>query len=297
VGFTSNGHEPYSPEDNRRAFMNYFQKHNSIRILGVLVLGVAFGVGGARAEDIKKIKPAGYVTDLAGVIESNTKARLEALCTELEQKTGAQMAIVTVHSLEGEQASQYGNELYKQLGVGGKKDDRGVLLLVAPDERKYWTEVGYGLEPTITDARAGDAGRAMVPQFRAGNFSGAIETGAWQLAKYVADAAGVTLSGQPPMRPVSRPSNNSGGIGFLIFIGLIVLVMVIASAGSGGRGGGSGGSGILWFVLGMLMNSGGGGSRGSSWGGGGFGGGSGGGGGFGGFGGGSSGGGGAGGSW
>src|SRR6202171_3162955 len=157
------------------------------------------------AEKIKDIHPTGYVTDLAGVVKPETKANLEALCVELEQKTGAQMAIVTVHSLEGETVQQFANDLFKQLGVGGKKDDRGVLLLVAPDERKYWTEVGYGLEPTITDARAGDAGRAMVPQFRAGNFSGAVETGAWQLAKYVADAAGVTLSGQPPMRPVSRP--------------------------------------------------------------------------------------------
>jgi uncharacterized protein len=277
--------------------MKHFPLRNSIRMLCVLLLCVAFGAGAVHGEDIKKIKPAGYVTDLAGVIDSNTKARLEALCTEVEQKTGAQMAIVTVHSLEGEQASQYGNELYKQLGVGGKKDDRGVLLLVAPEERKYWTEVGYGLEPTITDARAGDAGRAMVPQFRAGNFGGAIETGAWVLAKYIADAAGVTLSGQPPARPVYRRSNDNSGMGLWLFLGFIVLVIVISSIGYSGRGGGSGGSGLMWFILGMLANSGGGSSRGSSWGGGGFGGGSGGGGGFGGFGGGSSGGGGAGGSW
>src|SRR5262249_27316441 len=93
----------------------------------------------ACAEDTKSIRPSGYVTDLAGVIDSSTKTRLEALCTEVEKKTGAQMAIVTVHSLEGETAAQYANELFKQLGVGGKKDDRGVLILVAPTERKYWT--------------------------------------------------------------------------------------------------------------------------------------------------------------
>jgi uncharacterized protein len=272
--------------------MNSFLTHIHRRLLvHVFCVALIFvcGAAAARPENIKNIHPAGYVTDLAGAIEPATKARLEALCTDLEQKTGAQMAIVTVHSLEGEAASQYGNELYKQLGVGGKKDDRGVLLLVSPDEKKYWTEVGYGLEPVITDARAGDAGRAMVPQFRAGNYSAAIETGAWQLGKYVADASGVTLSGQPPAPAIHYQRPNSGSAGIWIFLGLIVLFFLIAGRGS--SGGAGGGSGILWFLLGMLMNGGGGSSRG---GGGGFGGGSGG---FGGFGGGSSGGGGAGGSW
>src|SRR5579863_1680417 len=165
--------------------MNQFPSRNLKRVLCAFALCIAGVTGALRAEDIKSIHPTGYVTDLAGAIDTNTKARLEQLCTELEQKTGAQMAIVTVRSLEGEQASQYGNELYKQLGVGSKKDDRGVLLLVAPSERKYWTEVGYGLEPVITDARSGDAGRAMVPLFKAGNYGAAIEIGAWQLAKYV----------------------------------------------------------------------------------------------------------------
>ncbi len=101
---------------------------------------------------------------------ADTKARLEALCTELEQKTGAQMAIVTVHSLEGQSVENYAVDLYKQLGVGSKQDNRGVLLLVSPDERKYRIEVGYGLEPVINDARAGDAGRAMVPFLQQGRF-------------------------------------------------------------------------------------------------------------------------------
>jgi uncharacterized protein len=72
----------------------------------------------ARAEDIKKIQPAGYVTDLAGALTPDAKAQLEALCLELEQKTGAQMAIVTVHSLEGDEPQVYANKLFKQFGVG-----------------------------------------------------------------------------------------------------------------------------------------------------------------------------------
>ena len=258
----------------------------------LLVLGACL----ARAEDTKSIHPSGYVTDLAGVIAAETKTRLESMCNELELKTGAQMAIVTVSSLGNQNVENYSVDLFKQLGIGKKKDNRGVLLLVAPHERKYRIEVGYGLEPVINDARAGDAGRAMVPYLRQGDYSKATEVAAWQLAKYIADDSSVTLSGQPPVERVRNEEGRSKFPIFWVILGLVVLFRVIGglSSGSSRRGGGSGGSGLLWFLLGML-SSGSGGRSGSSWGGGGgFGGG---GGGFGGFGGGSSGGGGASGSW
>jgi uncharacterized protein len=273
--------------------------------IAVLLCAASLGLVVARAEDIKSIHPTGYVTDLAGVINAEKKASLEALCTELEQKTGAQLAIVTVRSLEGESVETYAVDLFKHLGVGSKKDNRGVLLLLAPNERKYRIEVGYGLEPVINDARAGDAGRAMVPFLRQGDYGRAIETGAWQLAKYIADDSNVTSSGQPP-----APRNQIGGgsIGSPAFwitsLFPVLWILLFASIffrvirSLAGRAG-SGGSGCLWFLLGMLASNVGRGSRGD-WGGGGFGGGSGGwsgGGGFGGFGGGSSGGGGASGSW
>src|SRR5436853_3869996 len=234
-----------------------------------------FGASFCAAEDIKKIHPTGYVSDLAGVISPEAKTRLEALCTELEQKTGAQMAIVTVQSLEGESVENHAVDLFKQLEVGSKKDNRGVLLLVAPNDRKYRIEVGYGLEPVINDARAGDAGRAMVPYLREGNYGKAAEVAAWQLAKYIADDAGVTLSGQPPE---VRSQNGRGNVGFPVFwviLGLIIFFRVIGSL-SGRRRGGSGrggsrGSGCLWFLLGMLASNSGGRSGGGDWGGGGFG--------------------------
>ena len=257
-----------------------------LTLLGLLLLMSACG---ATAENPKDIHPSGYVTDLAGVIAPDTKARLEALCLEVETKTGAQIAVVTIHSLNDKSVEEYAVDLYKQFGVGGKHDNRGVLLLVAPDEHKYRVEVGYGLEPVINDARGGDAGRAMVPWFRQGNFSGGIEAATWMLAKYIADDRGVTLSGQPP-RPQRRArQENSTPLGPLIWLGIILLFFFLAKSGRGG-GGRSGG----WWIWPLL-----GGMRGG-WGGGGFGGSSGGysgGGGFGGFGGGSSGGGGASGSW
>ena len=129
------------------------------------------------AEKISDIHPQGYVTDLAQVIEPATKVKIEALCTEVQQKTGAQIAVVTVRSLDGRSREDYAADLYKQLGVGSKKDSTGVLLLLAPQERQYKIEVGYGLEPIINDARAGDVGRAMVPDLKSGNYSGAVMSG------------------------------------------------------------------------------------------------------------------------
>jgi uncharacterized protein len=257
--------------------------------VSVLLLLVALP---APAENPKDIHQTGYITDLAGVIAPDTKERLEALSREVEEKTGAQIAVVTVHSLQGESIENFAVNLYKQIGVGSKGDNRGVLLLVAPDEHKYRIEVGYGLEPVINDARAGDAGRAMIPLLRQADYSGAIETATWILAKYIADDRGVTLSGQPPSRPRrARKEDDSVPLGPLLLIGIILAFFLWAKSGKGGgRGRRSGG----WWIGPML------GGMGGGWRGGGFGGSSGGysgGGGFGGFGGGSSGGGGASGSW
>jgi uncharacterized protein len=259
----------------------------------LLILFVFAFALAATADNIKDIHPTSYVTDLAGIISPDAKARLEALCLELEQKTGAQMAIVTVRSLDGEDVDQYGNDLFKQLGVGNKKDNRGVLLLVAPTDRKYRVEVSYGLEPVINDARAGDAGRLMRSYFLQGNYNAGIEAAAWQLAKFIADDHGVTLTAAPPAQPVRPRQNDSPSIPIWpILIFIFVVINIIRALARGGSGRGGRGSG--WWIGPMIggMLGGGGGFGGSSGGGS-----SGGGGGFGGFGGGSSGGGGASGGW
>jgi uncharacterized protein len=255
----------------------------------------------AWAEKIADIRPQGYVTDLANVIDPTTKARLEALCAEVEQKTGAQIAVVTVNSLEGRSKEDYTADLYKQLGVGSKKENRGVLLLVAPKERQYRIEVGYGLEPVINDARAGDIGREMVPNLRSGDYSAAVLVGATRVAQLIAADKGVQLNGVPASQPSAPTSGASWWIPVVVVVIIFVVVRAISRSARGGRGprsGRGGGSALPWFLLGSAL-----GGRGGSWGGGfggssgGYSGGGGGFGGFGGFGGGMSGGGGAGGSW
>jgi uncharacterized protein len=255
----------------------------------------------AWAEKIPDIRPQGYVTDLAQVIDPATKAKLETLCAEVEQKTGAQIAVVTVNSLDGRTREDYAADLYKQLGVGSKKENRGVLLLLAPKERQYKIEVGYGLEPVINDARAGDIGREMVPDLRSGDYSAAVLIGTTRVAQLIAADKGVQLNGVPANLPRATSSGTPWWIPMLVIV-IIFLIVRALSRGSrgGGRGprSGGGGSALPWLLAGSAL-----GGRGGSWGGGfggssgGYSGGGGGFGGFGGFGGGLSGGGGAGGSW
>ncbi len=255
----------------------------------------------ACAEKIPDIQPQGYVTDLAHVIDPATKAKIETLCAEVEQKTGAQIAVVTVRSLEGEAKEDYAVDLYKHLGVGSKKGNRGVLLLLAPTERQYRIEVGYGLEPVINDARAGDIGRAMVPSLRNGDYSAAALLGVSSLAQLIAADKGVTLNGVPARQQAAK-SPWPWWLKLLAIIGVLWFIRTVAQSvrrGGGGPRSGlrSGGFGPGMIFLPPMGGWGGGGGFGGSSGGFSGGGGGGGFGGFGGFGGGLSGGGGAGGSW
>lgn len=264
-----------------------------------LLLAATFllATAGLHAEKIPSIHVQGYVTDLAGVVDAETKAGIEELCTEVEQKTGAQIAVVTVQSLDDQPIENYAHDLFKSLGIGDKKDNRGLLILLSPSEHQYRIEVGRGLEPVIVDARAGDIGRGMVPLLRQGNTSGAIAQAVWQSAQIIAADRGVTLTGLPKYKPKATPDVGFGLVKLIFILIVVFFVLVRAARGGGGpRGGGIGG--LWWLALLANAASSGGRGRGGFDGGGGFGGSSGGfGGGFGGFGGGDSGGGGASGSW
>jgi uncharacterized protein len=245
------------------------------------------------ALDTSKLQPRGYVNDFAGALDEGSAQALEAYCGNVETATGAQMAIVLVKSLEGDAIDDVANRLYRQWGIGKKGKDEGILLMLAIEDHKQRAEVGYGLEPIITDGYAGGVLRGIRPILRQGNYGGALLAAAEQFGSRIAESKGVAIANAP-----QAPQGTGGGapsfpIG-LIFFGVIVLIMIVR--GLTGRGGGGGGFGgfLTGMFLGNLMGRGGGG-----WSGGGFGGsgGGGGGGGFGGFGGGDSGGGGASGGW
>ena len=262
------------------------------RTLGVALVCAVFAACASAQVDTSKLKPSGYVNDFAGVVDPGAKAALERYCADVEKSTGAQMAIVTIENLAGEPVEDVANRLYHEWGIGQKGKDEGVLLLLGTKDRKSRLEVGYGLEPVIPDAAAGDILREMRPSLREGNFGAALQAAAAEIGERIARAKGVAIQRTLPRRAPPEPTNSPGLPIPLVLIGLFVLVWMLSR---GGRGGGF----LTGMVLGNMMSrrGGWGGYRGGGWDGGGFGGGSDGGGGWGGFGGGDSGGGGASSSW
>ena len=244
------------------------------------------------ALDLKSLKPQGYVSDFAHVIDPQARAALEAYCGQMERGTGVQMAIVTLPSLDGNPIEDVSNNLFRQWGVGKKGKDEGIMLLLAVQDHRDRIEVGYGLEPILPDGFDGSILRAIAPLLRQGAYSQAMISGAQQIGAEIDRAKGVTPEGPRPRVRERRVDTRNEGLPWpVIIIGIFVLFFLI-------RGGGSGGGFLAGMILGNLLGRGGRGG-GGGWSGGGFGGydSGGGDGGFGGFGGGDSGGGGASGSW
>lgn len=224
--------------------------------------------------------PRGYVNDFAGVIDKDTEARLTALCTEVEQKTGAELTVVTVSTVGDFDYTEYSIRLFEKWSIGKKAANNGVMLFVTTGERRVRIEVGYGLEGILPDITAGRLlDEYVVPEFRGGDYGSGLLRGAEAIAGLLAADAGVEITGA--VRPAVNPSQRreERGFGGLLIPLLIFFLLLVRPR-------------WLWpflFLGGMRGRSG----RHGGWGGGGFGGGFGGGG-FGGFGGGMGGGGGAG---
>jgi uncharacterized protein len=227
--------------------------------------------------------PTGYVNDFAGVLSPSTKGNLENLCTQVDRQAHAQIAVVTIKTLDNDEPiDDFAVALEEKWKVGAKGTDRGILMLVVMNPRKYRIEVGYGLEGILNDAKVGDIGRMMVPSLRQNDYNTGITIGVQQIARVIAADAGVTLTLAQPVHQYHR-EQAPAQISFvhLLLGGGVILLILFFLAKTGNMG-------LIFFLLGNLMG-GGGGYRGGRGGGGGRDGG----GGFGGFGGGSSGGGGA----
>ena len=252
-----------------------------LRICIALALGVSCGFG----VDWKALKPQGYVSDFAGVIDAASKAELENYCTRVEQQTGAEIALVAIQSLSQEPIEDVANTIFRAWGVGKKGKDEGILLLLAVGDRRDRLEVGYGLEPILPDGFSGEVLRSMRPSLRQGQYGEALRAAAATIGSRVAQAKGVTLDTSLRRRVHTEQPQS---LPWPLIIGGIVLVLLFMRRG--GRGGGGFGGFLPGLILGNMMGGGGRGWGGGS--GGGFGGYDSGGG-FGGFGGGDSGGGGA----
>src|SRR5713226_7879338 len=107
----------------------------------------------AHAEPVAKLKATDYVNDFAHVLDQNTIAQMDDICRQIDEKAHAQIAVVTVHSVDGADIESYAVDLFHQWGIGSKSKDSGALILYAIDDHRARIEVGYGLEPILPDGK------------------------------------------------------------------------------------------------------------------------------------------------
>ena len=199
----------------------------------------------------------GRVVDQANIIQPDTRVALEQKLADLEDNSGIQLVVATVMSLEGQEIEPYANELFRKWALGEKKKNNGVLLVVAPNERRVRIEVGYGLEGTLTDALSKVIiSNAMTPRFKAGNFSEGISRGVDDIITVLTTDASEWQK-RPSLRlDYQQPADTANWILLAALFGFFILLIVsptfrwlffnvvlnvLASSGSS-RGGYSGGS-------------------------------------------------------
>jgi uncharacterized protein len=244
--------------------------------------------------------PGQFVVDQANIIDASTQQRLEGWLLELEQKTAAQVKVLTVPTTDGEEIFAFAQRHFDLWKLGQQGKDNGALIVLALKERQVRIHTGYGLEGALPDSWSGSLSREVAGQFfKRGDYAQGLYRMAVTVVNKVADEYGVTVAGVPAVRHQVRQRGGKISGFVCLLIALVVIIAMFAGGGRRGRHrrawGGGLGDALFWGAILSQMSRGGG----SSWGGGshgGFGGG------FGGFGGsfgggGSSGGGGGGASW
>jgi uncharacterized protein len=179
----------------------------------------------------------GRVVDQANIMTAQSRTDLEAKLKELEDKSGIQLVVATVKSLQGSDVETYANDLFRSWKLGEAKKNNGVLLLIAPAEHKVRIEVGYGLEGTLTDALSSVIiSSAIVPRFKTGDFSGGIERG---VDGIVSVLSGDTADWQPKVHV--RSDDDSSVINdllvplFPMLIFFVIWYLMASATGSGSR--------------------------------------------------------------
>jgi len=201
----------------------------------------------------------GRVVDQANVIPAPSRTKIETKLKDLETKSGIQLVVATVNTLNGQEIEPYANDLFRAWKLGEKAKNNGVLLLVAPKEHHARIEVGYGLEGTLTDALSKVIiTNAMIPRFKTGDYGGAIERGVDDIITVL-----TTDSSDWQKKPELRVDKQGPADDYAPLMALLVIVIVVLLILRSPQRGN-----ILSFIAGTLMSGGNGGS-GGGWSGGG----------------------------
>lgn len=213
-------------------------------VLGAVLLFAASASG----VDWKALKPQGYVSDFAKVVDPASRAELERYCAAVETQTGAQIALVTVPSTQGEPIEDVANTLFRAWAIGQKSEDNGILLLLAVQDRRSRLEIGYGLEPILPDGLAGELLRGMRPALRQQNYGEAMLAAADLIGTRIGQGKRIEITAQPVRRIRQRPADSvpwplvAGGLLFLLSL-----------AGGGRRGGLHRGGLLPGLLMGSMM--------------------------------------------
>ena len=223
-------------------------------------LCIAFGIGSVLTNYVLAYtspgKPIGYVSDFAHILSAQEVANLDNKIGNFARPAGVQMALVTVPSLGGDSIEHYAVSLFEEWGIGQKIKDNGVLILVAPHEHEVRIEVGYGLEPTITDAMSSVIiSKDMIPAFKTGDYATGIEKGVASVMSLVEGDPEVTQSikdevAQAQNNQRSGQRNSSDTFGIIIFFVFIVganLLSIMARTKSWWLGG------VLGLIIGLVL--------------------------------------------
>jgi|ERR1051325_1829848 uncharacterized protein len=184
---------------------------------------------------------SGRIVDQANIISADARRTIEPKLVDLEAKSGIQLVVATVNSLEGQEIEPYANALFRNWKLGEKTKNNGVLLLVAPKEHRVRIEVGYGLEGTLTDALSKVIiTNAITPRFKAGDFSDGISRGVDDIITVLTTDAS-EWEKRPALRLDNQPASDPINW-VVVLIVIVIVVLLIVSPG------------FRWFFFNVVLN-------------------------------------------
>jgi uncharacterized protein len=219
------------------------------RVRATVFALIVFWVAGSAVAQPKFPHLVGPVVDAAGILDTIAENEIAQKLLDYQLASGHQIVVATIPSLEGYEIRDYGNRLFRNWSLGDRQRNDGVLLLVAPTERKVSIEVGYGIEPDLTDALSKIIiENAVTPRFKAGDYVGGISAGIDDIAKALGGEQAEIID---RARNQTAPSvTDYLPIILLFFIVLLIIVntsrggrrvIVVGPGGGGYRDGWSGG--------------------------------------------------------
>lgn len=202
----------------------------------------------------------GRVVDNAEILSPAAEARLTQELATLEQQTGHQLVVATLPDLQGYEIEDYGYQLLRTWGIGRKEQDDGAILIVAPNQRKVRIEVGYGLEPVLTDALSSlIIQRAILPAFKAGDMEKGVVDGTEAIARQIGlppeqQQAAIADAESAPKVTIAADERGDSGVGVPLIVIIVVVFWVLsgilrAFGGRRRRGGGG-----LWWLLPFILS-------------------------------------------